>query len=108
MNYRIPTTSRLSSFTQIVTLDGEQYGLRFLWNARAERWFLSVSDAEGLPLITGRKLCSDRPWAAHETLATAPPGKLWVYATGGGDADPGLRDLGERVAMMYVDKAGSA
>lgn len=103
MIYAIPTTSLEPDFEQTQTLDGTQYQIEFLWNARASRWFMTLLDTEGTPLATGRKMVTG-PWASRETIDDRLPGQLWVHPTEATDADPGLRDLGNRVYLMYVDE----
>lgn len=104
MTRLIRISGKTSKFQQVVPLDGEQFTFRFRWNARTERWFLTIRDASGTDLVTGRKLVANVPFAVHETVAGMPPGDIWVLDTTGAGTDPGLRDLGDRVIMMYVDE----
>lgn len=103
MVFLFSTPSGRSNFRKTLTLDGVKFQASFLWNARASRWFMTLADAEGNRIITGRKLCAEMPWASHETAEGIPAGQLWVIVTEGSDADPGLRDLGGRVRLMYAD-----
>ena len=65
---------------------------------------MSLRDADGNELATGRKLVAAIPWAAHDTIDGMPPGNLWIVDRNAADTDPGLRDLGDRVRLMYVDE----
>ena len=111
MIFAIPTDELESNYPQTSTFDGTPYLLRLLWNARAQRWFMTLSDTAGNRLISGRKLCSDIVWGARDVLADLPPGNIWVRASATStDADPGLRELGigNRVVLMYTDEDSSA
>jgi hypothetical protein len=100
----IRTSTTQSNYEFIVALDGVDYILRFLWNSRIQRWYLTVKSAADVDLITGRKICVDIPWASHETIDGVPAGQLWTTDPSGSGIDPGLRELGERVVLLYVDE----
>jgi len=102
-NVVIPATSAANQ-TFVVELDGEDFILDMLWNARVERWFMTLKNYYGLDIITGRKLCADMPWASHETWQLQPAGQVWVIDATGGGTDPGLKDLGRRVYLCYVEE----
>ena len=108
MIFGIPTSRIESDYPQTSVLDGTVYLLHFRWNERSGHWFLTMSDLEGNRLITGRKVCTRTPWAQHETIDGAPPGKLWPWTVEADDSDPGLRDLGSRVFLLYTDEASTA
>lgn len=100
----IRTPSKTSKFQQVVPLDGETYTFVFRWNERSNHWFLTIRDAAGDDLITGRKLVANAPIGVHETIAGYPPGTIWVLDLGITEEDPRLRDLGDRCVLMYVDE----
>lgn len=102
MIYNIPLPSSESSFEQQVALDGTTYTLRLLWNARVARYFMSLEEQDGTPIVTGRKVVADIPWAVHDAIGTMPAGQLWVSVTDPPGVDPGLRDLGVRAFVGYV------
>lgn len=101
MTQIIPLISSTSTFQQTVVLDGVEYGLVFRWNTRSHYWFMTVLDADGTVLAAGRKIVADRPLLQRDTNPALPPGDLWCVTTTG--ADPGLRDLGESAALLYVE-----
>jgi hypothetical protein len=104
MIFVIPTDLLESNYPQTSTLDGTAYILELLWNARARRWFMTLSDTDGNRLISGRKLVANIVWGARDVLEALPPGDIWVRTgPSSNDADPGLRELGSRVFLMYVD-----
>ena len=101
----VETSPEQSNQTFIVSLDGVDFIVRLLWNTRAGRYFMTVSDAANDALITGRKVCADMPWASHETLDGIPAGQLWIRRPDDTGTDPGLRDLGASAFVMYVEEA---
>ena len=44
------------SFSETVSLDGNNYGISLSWNARAGAWFMSIADGNGNMLRTGIRL----------------------------------------------------
>jgi hypothetical protein len=109
--FAIPTDLLESNYPQTSQLDGTSFVLRLLWNARARRWFMTLSDTAGNRLISGRKLCANIVWGKRDVGEDLPPGNIWVRtSTTSSDADPGLRELGigQRVVLMYTDNASAA
>lgn len=49
--YLIPLTAQPQTLT--VTLGGNQYNLRVLWNSAANCWVLDIYDASGNPVVLG-------------------------------------------------------
>jgi len=103
----IPTSTAFSSYVQRTTLDGVDYLLRFQFNQRLGRWFCDVRDvtespiAMGLPIVVnyeiGRWVIDER-WIAGR-IATLDQEAADDQAA----IDPGLRDLGARVLMTYLE-----
>jgi hypothetical protein len=100
----IRVTGRTGKFQQAVPLEGETYTFLFRWNDRVSRWFLTIRDDAGADLITGKKMVADVPFHQHGTVEGLPPGEIWVLDLTDSGIDPGLRDLGDRVRLMYVDE----
>lgn len=100
--YRVPTTNKTSSFTQVTALEGRDYDLTFRWNQREDRWYLDIS-SNGQALLKGLKLIADWPLFRAQTSELLPPGELIAFDQTGKGRDPGLRDLGSRVELFYFD-----
>lgn len=101
----IPTSTELSSYTQRVVLDGREYTLGFQWNQREAKWYLSLADQDGVAIVHGIKVVADFPLLRTLTDRRAPPGEIWAQDRSGTGADPGLRELGVRVILVYMDAA---
>lgn len=93
----------VSEYQQEVALEGVKYLLTWRWNDRCQRWFVRVQSAAGTTLAAYRKVVADRP--LHQREHGVFPGDLWVLDMTGAGTDPGLRDLGERHAVVYVPSA---
>jgi hypothetical protein len=102
-NLVVPANDR-SNQTFIVDLDGEDFIIDLLWNARAGRWFMTLSNYAGAAIATGIKLCADMPWVAHGSYQLQPAGQLWVIGSTSSGDDPGLKDLGREVYLTYVEE----
>jgi|ADGO01.1.fsa_nt_gi hypothetical protein len=99
----IRTDPELSSYTQRTVLDGREYILGFQWNQRAEKWSLSIYDQDGSPIALGLKLVANFPVTRRITDSRGPFGTIFPLDTSGEGRDPGLRDLGRRVLLVYLE-----
>jgi hypothetical protein len=105
---KIQTSTKESNYEQVTSLDGEDFILRFLWNERDNHWYLTIRDSAGSDIITGVKLVADIPIASHVADEDMPAGQIWTIDMTGAGADPGLRDLGARVLLAYVEESSVA
>ena len=101
----IPTDPELSTYSQRVTLDGREYQVTLQWNQREAKWYVSLADADGAPIVDGVKVVANFPLLRTLTDRRAPPGEMFAMDRSGAGVDPGLRDLGRRVLLVYVDAA---
>lgn len=85
-----------------VQLDELSFDLRLLWNARAGRWTLDLSDGEGA-LFRGHVLSEGWPVLRRYQHHRAPLGELLVLDSTGRGEEPGLEDLGARHLLCYVE-----
>lgn len=49
------------AFSYQIEIGGTTFGLFFAWNTRFKYWTVSIYDAAGNPIATGRKLSLDSP-----------------------------------------------
>jgi hypothetical protein len=99
----IPTSAN-PYYSERVKLDGRDYLLRFSYNEREERWYLSLYDDAEDPLILGIKLLTNWELLQHyHADPRVPPGELWVMDTTGNDDPPTLNELGvgKRCELTY-------
>lgn len=113
MTIRIPTRSDLDFYEMQLTLDGSPFDLVFRWNARDEVWYLSIYDpavAETVdgsrtPIIGSIPVFVGGPLLSLCRRRDRPLGELIAIDTQGNDEDPGRRDLGDRVVLLYYSQA---
>lgn len=103
----IPTERETrGNYSQRTVLDGREYLLLFRWNQREGRWYLTISDQDGAPIVSGVKIVVNFPLITNRIVdARRPPGEIFATDTTGADIDPGLDDLGSRVVLIYIDAA---
>jgi len=102
----IPTSPGVPFYKSRVKLEGKDYGLRWTWNQRQERWFLDMSDGEGtllfagVKILTNRLLLKGRHWNPN-----VPPGELIAADLTGDGSPPGLDDfgIGLRCELTYFE-----
>ena len=101
----IPTSTdpEVARYTQSVALDGRDYELGLRWNQREKRWYFSLADQDGTPIVSGRKVVADWDLLRGITTPRRPPGLLTARDTLGEGKAPGLTDLGARVKLVYLD-----
>lgn len=102
---QLPLRTDLPHYSFSMELDGVAFVLEWRWNARAGFWFFSLLDAEGTPLVVGRKVVPDFPLLARFRDPRLPRGLLMVQDTTGKGTPPGVNELGSRVVVLYADVA---
>lgn len=98
-------TDGTTSYDQRIELDGEEWLFSFDWNSRIDRWFFSIDDLSGVPVLTGAAVSLDIP--LNRRAVGGPPGIL-VASSVSGDDPPGLLELGARVRLYYLEAADLA
>lgn len=107
----IPTTPAVAYYSQRTKLDGRDYLLRFSWNEREERWYVSIFDDEENPLVQSIKIiCNWRLLRAYHADPRVPPGEIVATDLTGLNVPPGFDELGEglRVELNYIPVADIA
>lgn len=66
------------NFSVEVSLDQKEYSFSFLWNTRGEFWSMSISDANGVVLISGIRLVCFYPLLTAYQYNQAMPQGLMV------------------------------
>ena len=97
----IPVSPDLADQEMIVDLGDALYRLRLRWNRRGEFWTATIETDGGDLLLAGRVLRTD--WDALLQFAdrALPQGHLVPLDTGQTRAEPGRRDLGDRLALGF-------
>lgn len=91
----IPTTPGVPYYSQRTRLDGRDYILRFAWNQREERWYLTIADEDDQVILSNIKLLTQWPLLRyHLHDPRVPPGELIVQTLTQDLSPPGLHDFG--------------
>jgi hypothetical protein len=97
--------------SQTTTLEGVPYLLYFDYNAREDKWYRSVADANGVDIYNGMALICSNPAVGPNFMLfkcvdpRRPPGDFLVLSQTTNLNPPGLNDLASgsgRCALFYV------
>jgi len=64
------------AYRRTYTLDDVEVSLGFRWHPRLSGWYLTVYDADGVEVSTGRRLEPGGDLIPDRTAGTLPPGRL--------------------------------
>ena len=93
-----------ADWTQRTALGGADYLLRFRWSQREGHWLLTLSDSDGVAIVSGVVLVTAVYLLKRVTDARRPAGELLVVDTSGAnDVDPAFDDLGDRFGLLYLE-----
>lgn len=89
----------------LVSLDAAEFTIGLTYHERQDRWYLDLSDADGVLLIGGKMLSPNVPLLADYQIDGLPPGELVLLDTGGTGEPCGYADLGWRHMLVYVPES---
>lgn len=73
------------------------------WNSRDESWYISISDIEATPIISGVKVVSGPDLLGNVRDRTGlPEGFLVALDTSQAQSRAGRNDLGDRVKLVFM------
>lgn len=112
MSEIIDNSTELNDYRQVTTLDGRDYVLRFLFNQREGKWYMSMADESDVSIVHGVKIVPLISLLRKVKDERKPPGLLMArdltaadvdFSAGEKvvDLDPGLNDLGAGVLLFY-------
>lgn len=101
MSLEIPFAIGVPLYTERVTLDGQEYTLRFDWNGREGRWYMSIL-LEDEYLVRGIKIISNTILLRRFVPRRRPKQHIMAvdFSSQGGEP-PGFEDMGIRVRLIY-------
>lgn len=99
----IPVLADTPLFSLRVQLDGVDFQLGFDYSGREDRYYLSVSDADGDLIVGGLKVVDNWFLLTRVADSRRPMGDIMALQTDG-YGPPGLNDIGpgRRVQMLYL------
>lgn len=101
--YTIPVPrDRVAHFVQTTTFDGRPFRLRFSWNGRIGRWFVSIATGAGVDLVQSKALVLGADVLRQVRWnPDAPQGSLTVVDLEGAGVEASLDSLGTRHRVVY-------
>lgn len=99
---KIPLATDTTDQLVEVTLSGNAYRLRVLWNERFGYWSLSLSDVTGAPIITNIKMVTMFDLTSYYKDPRMPLGALYFAREKGPVKRPDYKDLNRTHFLWYV------
>lgn len=103
MNLVLPATSDAPHYDFSATLEGKLLTFELRWNERSGSWFLSLFDAAGAVIFSGRRVVLGTNLLGRSSDERLPPGQLLAFDTSGANLEAGRNDLGIRVQILYAE-----
>src|SRR3954463_13497523 len=101
--FQIPVNRNLPRYIQRIALSKTTYTLQISYNPRADRWFLSIMDAIGTPILMGVPLLLLRDVLGPYRTLALPPGSLFAMDYSGRGIEPGLSAFLLDHVLLYQD-----
>jgi len=86
-----------------VTLGEQRFVLHLRWRDRTQAWYLDLHDTSDAPIVTSKRLAPNSYVTRGLVSSRRPAGGLFVYVRSGDPSTIGPADLGDRVALLYLD-----
>lgn len=90
-----------SSYVEQITLDGEQYTFKFIWNTRDSSYYLSIIKADKL-LLAAVRLVVNWEVLHNYTNSELPKGSLFIIDQKSDDDTYVKEDFGNRIKLIYI------
>lgn len=101
MPYEFPIEPDVPLFEFRCRLDGTDYVLRFDWNGRDGRFYLSLFDANRTLIVGGIRIVKNFPILRKYQYENMPLGLLQVSDLSQSSGQPELGTLGRRFRLFY-------
>ncbi len=96
----LPTRSDLPSYSYSIDIDDNVYILEFNFNYRMQRWFMSIKDSDGNPIISGIILLSNWLLTQRFVDTRLPLGDIMLLNYEN-DTPPNRNELGSKAELIY-------
>jgi hypothetical protein len=105
---QIQIRNDIPAYTQITELDGTAYTFTFRFNARSDRWYVSISNSSNEILIQGVKIVIEGDLTSRFQNDELPPGMLMALDNSSRGQDPDRFNFGNDVSLFYIDEESLA
>lgn len=102
--FRVPVRN-LPRYRQRVVLSKVTYTLLLDYNTRADRWYLSIMDTIGTPILMGVPLLVMRDVLGPYKTLSLPPGSIFAVDDSGRDLEPTLSSFLVDHGIVYMDES---
>lgn len=90
--------------TAQVQLGETFYVVTWRWNTRDGCWTFSLSDVDGLAIVSGVRVVLNVDLLRGVSDARRPDGAIAVVDPAGRATEPGITDLGARVKVVFIPR----
>lgn len=98
---KLPIQNDIGDFNFKIDLDEVSFFFFFQYNARDDSWFISVSDADEIPLVQGIKIVVDVNLFGQFAHLAIPQGNLFCSNSENLNTEPNLENFGNNVQLFY-------
>ena len=91
-----------------VLIDDAYYTVIWRWNDRDRAWYFALADADGERIVSGVRVVLGADLLSGVPTGLGPDGGIVVIDASGRVDEPGLLDLGNRVQVLYIQRATGA
>lgn len=86
-----------------VTLTDVEFRIVLTYRERGDRWYMTIYDADGVALLSSKKLSVNTPLLEDYEIDGLPAGEFGLWDSSGAEAECGFDDLGKRCLLIYFD-----
>lgn len=101
----LPIVPSVPNYRFSTSLDGTQYVFDVRWNARAESWYLDISDESDEIIARGLRMVLGAALGSRSADPRFPAGVLIMFDNEGTGRDAGFDDMGTRVSLLFYTAA---
>ncbi len=99
----LPLQTGLSAYRSTVEIEGVRYVFNYYFNQRQNNWFLDILRPDNSPILVGTPLQTKVDLTRNALHLDIPKGLFYAYDTLGKGHDATLKDLGDRVKLVYEE-----
>ena len=91
-------------FTESVSIEGETFNLRFLWNSRDEFWYMDVSSVTGTE--NGIRIVPNSPLILSKRVTNKGNFHLFKSSVDAEENEMKYEDFGKKFQLYFVPNEG--
>lgn len=91
-------------FTESVSVEGETFNLRFLWNSRDEFWYMDVSSVTGTE--NGIRIVPNSPLISSKSVTNKGNFHLFKSSVDADETEMKYEDFGKKFQLYFVPNEG--